>query len=714
METAMPSNKTDDNLTAEERAQLEGSEKVRHWVKELDEALKREKDFREEGVKLLKLYECDEDRKNQFNILYSNTATMAPALYNNTPTPVVKRRFKDDDPLAKESCRVGKRLIEFFLDPGGGTYTTFDDAVRSRVNEALVPGRGVLRIDYDSELEEIPATEEGQEPTSRVKYESVCVKEVPWNRFLHGYGKRWEDLPWIAFEHFMNREELIENFGDDLGNAVEFDACSGGEDSDDKDSVRDERTPDLAHIFEIWDKKSKNVIFISKCYSDKPLKEAPDSYGLLGFFPCPKPLGFVERLSRYGQVPLYQVYKAQAEELNELTVRIQRLIAQMRVRGGYDSSVKDIENILKGEDGDLSPIDGVANLQQGNGGGGVLDKAIWLVPIEKYIPVLQQLYAQRAQVKQVIYEITGISDIMRGSSAASETATAQNIKDQWGTLRIKAPQKEAARFVRDALRIALEIAVTKFSQETIRKMTGMQYPTAQEKQQAQMAAQELQAQMQAQMMQAQQAQIPGQPPAPPPQQPQLPPEFQKALASPSWEDLLGLLKDDQLRSYRIDVETNSTVDAEATEEKSNISEFLNALGQFFNSVGPLVMNGTLPFEVAKSVMLYVARRYRVGEDLEDELQKMQQPQPPQQEGEGKEAPGGDPQALAMADKAKAQSSIQAETAKQQTLQMDLEFQKAEHAFRMEELAMKRQVLLAQHQKSIADTMRPPAPAPRKQ
>jgi len=255
-------------------------------------------------------------------------------------------------------------------------------------------------------------------------------------------------------------------------------------------------------------------------------------------------------------------------------------------------------------------------MQQGQ----TLEKAIWLMPLEKLVAVLQQLYVQRQQVKQVIYEITGISDILRGASVASETATAQNIKNQWGTLRLKKMQKQVARYVRDCLRIMGEIAMTKFSQQTLSQMTGLQFPTAQQKQQAQAMLQQLQ-------MQAQQPQVPGQPPAPPPQ-------ILAAAQLPSWEEVMGLLANDLQRNYRIDIETNSTVDAEATEDKANMGEFLNAVAQFMNGVAPLVQQGTMPFDAAKSILLAVTRRYRFGPEVEDELKKMQPPQP---QGNGADA-----------------------------------------------------------------------------
>jgi len=80
------------------------------------------------------------------------------------------------------------------------------------------------------------------------------------------------------------------------------------------------------------------------------------------------------------------------------------------------------------------------------------------------------------QVKvQQIYETLGISDIMRGSSKASETATAQKIKAQFGSVRLDYYQNELARWVRDALRIKAEIIAEHFQPETIIAMSNIQY-----------------------------------------------------------------------------------------------------------------------------------------------------------------------------------------------------------------------------------------------
>jgi hypothetical protein len=670
--------------------------KVQAWLKELDAARKRVKEYRKDASRVVKLYEGGKASESPFNILYSNTETLAPALYNNPPRPVVQRRFKDDDPLGKVASDVARRSLEFLIDNELGDYTPFDDLMSQAVLEALVPGSGVTWFRYDAAITEQPepnnptegqedATGEGEieatqgeihdEPLEQVEYETVCGEAVPWDRFLHGYAKQWKDVPWVAREHFMTRDELVKNFGEEIGHLIPLNIsgkaqAAGSHDGDEEEKVTDAEGVDLGHVFEIWDKETKMVRFLAPSYPAGFVKEVEDPLQLSGFFPMPRPLVLFPKISSLVPVPLYTMYEEQAKELNRITVRINKIVQALKVRGFYDSTLEGLDKVLAADDNVLIPAENVAAMQQGQ----TLEKAIWLMPLEKLVAVLQQLYVQRQQVKQVIYEITGISDILRGASVASETATAQNIKNQWGTLRLKKMQKQVARYVRDCLRIMGEIAMTKFSQQTLSQMTGLQFPTAQQKQQAQAMLQQLQ--MQAQ----QQPQVPGQPPAQPPAPP---PQILAAAQLPSWEEIMGLLTNDLQRNYRIDIETNSTVDAEATEDKQNMGEFLNAVAQFMNGVAPLVQQGTMPFDAAKSILLAVTRRYRFGPEVEDELKKMQPPQP--------QGNGADVKAKADLEAAQAEQKV-----KMEMLAMDKQLKEAETAAKLEELKRKGEFAAAQH------------------
>lgn len=152
------------------------------------------------------------------------------------------------------------------------------------------------------------------------------------------------------------------------------------------------------------------------------------------------------------------------------------------------------------------------------------------------------------------------------------------------------------------------------------------------------------------------------------------------LAAPSWEDIDSLLKRQLTLHYKVDIETNSTIDAEASQDKQDISELLNALSQFLNGLAPLVEKGMMPFAVAKDMLLVIARRYNFGSQLEDSLNSMTQPP----------APGPDP-----ADEAKAEADKATHTATVQKMQMQMQLDKASFEQDKELLLLEAQVKKAE-------------------
>ena len=612
------------------KSQLESADdkvKVSAWLLELEAAHKREKDWRAAGQKCVDLYEAagNYPKTHPYNILFSNTETLSPALYNSPPRAVVKPRFvSKDNALPRLAALTGQRLLQFFVDSNNPEYPDLDEVVKQTVTEALVPGRGIPRVKYEATFEKEETSDVGEDgkPIIRetVSYEETCVEVVPWDRFSHGYAKHWEQVPWVSFEHQMSLDEASESFGKDVAATLAFEDHEGSRNSEREDkNIFSRRSADssgasLAQVFEIWYKPTRQVFFISPSSPEKVLKVVEDPLKLQGFFPNPKPLQFVRKVSGILPQTLYAMYEQQAQELNDITVRITKIVRALKVRGYYNSTVEGLKNLLEQDDNTMLPITNAGQLQLQ---GVKLDDAIWLFPIERLVAVLQQLVLQRQQVKGVIFEITGIADIMRGSSQASETLGAQEIKNQWGTLRLKRMQKEVARFVRDIMRLAVEVMVTQYSVETVRAMTGLPFPTRKEKEAAQLQMQQMQATI-----------PPGTPPG------QIPPQMQQLMATaqaPDLDTVLELLRDDTLRNFAVDIENNSTVDAEATEDKQDMAELMNALAQFLNGVTPLVESGAMPFDAAKVIMLNLLRRFRMGGDIEEAIMAMQ---PPSQGGEG--------------------------------------------------------------------------------
>src|SRR5690606_21232802 len=112
-------------------------------------------------------------------------------------------------------------------------------------------------------------------------------------------------------------------------------------DRDNSAKEYDRAKPDMACVYEIWDKNKREVVFLSDSLPDKILRHIPDPFKLVGFYPCPEPLTFLRKISGLVPVPLYKFYKDQAEELNDITYRIRKIIRTIKVRGAYDSSLEE-------------------------------------------------------------------------------------------------------------------------------------------------------------------------------------------------------------------------------------------------------------------------------------------------------------------------------------------------------------------------------------
>jgi hypothetical protein len=89
------------------------------------------------------------------------------------------------------------------------------------------------------------------------------------------------------------------------------------------------------------------------------------------------------------------------------------------------------------------------------------------MPIKQYIDALQVLAERRNQLISAIYEITGVSDIMRGNSDPNETATAVTKKTNFGTLRNQDRQNDFQRFLTEVLKIKAEVICEQFTPELL-------------------------------------------------------------------------------------------------------------------------------------------------------------------------------------------------------------------------------------------------------
>jgi hypothetical protein len=619
---------------------------VAMWLQAIDLAGRQEDAWRKRAEECCSLYrggmENERTRKRRFNILYANVETLAPATYNSLPIPDIRRRFNEADPVSKQASTIIERCLSFSME-----QEDFDGVLQRAVKDALLVGRAVTRVKYEATFEAAEITdddaEEAEEPGD-VETEGTCAETVSWVDFRHGPAKVWRDVPWIAFRHFLTRAE-IKKLSPRNGERMDLDArVPGMDEKDDKDG---QQPPDLfrrATVWEIWDREKREVVFIAPALKDAPLKTMDDPLGLSGFYPIPKPIYALESPDDLTPVEPYRLYKDLATELDVITRRISALTAAMKWRGAYsDPNLGDFLSKFKDlADGELAPLDNAGAMM--NGGG--LEKAFWFMPLEQVVQVVTQLYQAREQVKQSIYEVTGIADIVRGATKANETATAQQIKSQWGNLRIQHLQSEVGRFARDLLRLQAEIVAEKFAPETMFSMSGVDLPKAEE--------------LQAQVTQQLQGQA-------------LSPEQQKVMdETVTQEKVVALLQNDTLRRFRIDIETDSTIRADVQRQQENVAGFVQGFGSFIQAIGPAVQGGQMPMPVAAEMMKSFSRAFKLGRSVEDALEAMPTEQPPQ----------ADPAAAAQAaEQAKAQAAMQM---KQMEMQAEQQTQAGEMQVRAAE------------------------------
>ena len=165
--------------------------------------------------------------------------------------------------------------------------------------------------------------------------------------------------------------------------------------------------------------------------------------------------------------PYYDLYARLADDLDETSARISALTKQIKVRGAYNARLPDIADLLHRRRRQDDP-GRWRRPDQRRPPEPHLDGADRPIPCRR----CRKLYLARDQIKQSIYEIMGISDIMRGATKASETATAQRIKGSMGVSRLEDQKQAAGNFVRDLLRLKAEIICQNFDAETLEAMTG--------------------------------------------------------------------------------------------------------------------------------------------------------------------------------------------------------------------------------------------------
>jgi hypothetical protein len=580
------------------------SKTVQFWCDQIESYEKQFSTWEARGKKIVKRYKDErhqaDNSKAQFNILWSNVQTLGPALYDRNPIPNIDRRFQSEDKVGTVAAQVLERCTSYFVDSDD-----FGNVMRQVVQDRLLPGRGIAWVRYvpnfkddtqglpEIQQEGAQSTDDeqiGDEAAPELYSEDCVVDYVHWCDFGHTYARTWQETRGVWRRVPMSKKELEERFGEEIAQKVPMDTGS----KKDKNMPEDMKR---ATVYEIWDKKTKKAYWINIDCEDV-LDERDDPLKLKKFFPCPQPLYATLSNDSLIPTPDYIQYQDQAKELDDLTGRIGLLTKALKVAGVYDASAPSLQRLLgEGAENILIPVEQWAVFGEKGGLKGVID----FLPMADIVGVLTSLYEAREKAKQDLYEITGISDIIRGASNPNETLGAQELKGKYAGLRLGDMQKDVARFSCDIVRIFAEIVAEHFSLETIKQLSGFQLLTAQGKQQIQM-----------QQQMAQQQPQPGVPPMPAP--PPIPEEVLKLMEEPTWDEIYALIKNETARCFRIEIETDSTIKVDQDAEKAARNEFLAAAGGFMQQA-VLVQDPDLQL-LLMEMLKFGVKGYKIGREME--------------------------------------------------------------------------------------------------
>ncbi len=516
-----------------------------------------------------------EDAQTRYNILWANVQTRLPALFARTPKAVVDRRYKDRDPVGRTAAEVLERCIDYTMEvvndfyytmrlcmldyelPGlAAVWVRYEPHFKKRalkgsqeaegsgeppISEAGTPSN-IERAQGDQITDDVES-EEDDEP-EELEYEETIVDYVNWDDLGWSWSRTWQEARLLWRRVYMDRRALTDRFTDLSEEQIQQIPLDWSPKNLNDSQVK--LTRKKAVVYEVWDKQKKMRYWVVKNFP-KLLDEREDALGLNKFFPTPRPLMANMLPDEMIRTPNFTFYQDQANEIDELSTRIVAISKALKVAGVRDTSAPGLDRLLsEGVENQLVPVDGWAALKEKGGLKGVME----LLPLEEIAQALGFLRDQRKSLIEDVYQLTGIADIVRGFSAPTETATAQQMKGQFSMLRIQDAQQEVQRFCRDVVHIVGEI-VAGYSLETIKAISGVKLLTNAEKAQlqAQLAQQQAQAAQQAALQKMQQAaqqrppgaqgQPPGGPPgappgapgaaAPPGQGQGMPPEFRQQL-----------------------------------------------------------------------------------------------------------------------------------------------------------------------------------------
>jgi len=604
----------------------------------------------------------------ELDLFWASYEILKPAVYAHPPKPVVSTQFKDRDPVKSKTAELLERVSVSNFD-----RSNIDDVMCEVRDDLIFTNRGVMWLTYESEKGE----------------QRVCIEHLDRMDFLHEPARKWSEVGWVARRAWMTRKELRKRFYKASGDVYKDVKLS--KKREDEERGNDDKSL-KGSVWEVWHRADNKVYWVSEGV-DRLLDEGEPHLKLNDFFPCPRPAyGTLARRSLI-PVPDYERYSVHFDKINTLTARIYLLLEKVKLKGIVAGSgdIRDaVSELIQSEDDETVIF--VPSISSD-----VTNMVSWM-PLAEVATAITGLIDARAKLIDDFYQLSGISDIMRGATEADETLGAQQLKGQYGSVRVRQKIDELQRIAADTVRISAEIIAEHFSKDTLLEMSQMKISTKAQIEK-QIKGIEDAAEKELENLKKQTEKFVQENQIPPEQQPQIEEQFKKtqqailqkyapmlqeANSEIPIEDILDLLRNDKSRGFAFEIASDSTILTDEIQEKASRNEFLTTFSGASQALQGLAQMGPAGSALAGGMLNFVLGPYRIGRELDglidNFIDEASNYQPPQE--------GGEQQALIEAQNKLAEAEMAKAQAQTMKVQSDAQLKQAELQGKMQEMQLK--------------------------
>lgn len=537
----------------------------------------------------------------RYPIFWSSVRTIQSAYYSKTPKVIARRQFDVDDPIARTACVIYERAARYWM-----RNSPYDTTMYSARDEYILCDKATVKVCHEHEEEEreerkklirakkedgspLFINEDGEEVSDGVEtdektgdtyYNStgtyvtkrkILLAPVSYDEILvTPYARDWSEVDKIAFPIICSKADFRNRFPNAPQDITFSSYSSQKRDKDDEGgdtAIKGSNTVELfTTYYEVWNIKTKTVCCVS-LFSDEYLEEPkPDPFKLIGFFPvAPFILGTKPRDSMF-PTPMYTQLKPTIEQLHKLYNKIFNLITAIRRRAIADASLEDVAAAINGaQDNEVIISKGFKDLVEKGG----LQNAIQYLPVAELVSAISELEQLTDKFKNEFYEFTGVPDVIRGASDPIETATAQTTKAKHAGIRFQTEIRKMEGLARDGIELMLDLCFSKCSDDEIMDIAGYDHLDANDQQ--------------------------------------------------NFFESLALLRDDDARMIRIDVETDSTSDMADDQAERNAVTQTVMTG--LEKVAAIAQSAPAFTGAALKALLFALRGFSNGKAFEDEVQQ---------------------------------------------------------------------------------------------